>query len=115
VVAGAGSDLGLAGLLTAARGVPAAVLGLPLPEERFYLWVLAVVLAMLAALYLAAARDPRRYSAVIAVAIGGRIAGALALALGALSGDGLGGLWPLAAMDLAFGLFHLAFWMPIRS
>ena len=115
LVAGAAYDLGFALLMATAPEVPARVLGLPLPEERFYLWVLAVVLAMLAAMYLAAARDPRRYSAVIAVAIGGRIAGALALALGALSGDGLSSLWTLAAMDLAFGLSHLAFWMPTRS
>lgn len=115
LLAGAAYDLAFALLMVAAPGVPAEVLGLPLPGERFYLWILAVVLAMLAALYVAAARDPRRYSAVIAVAIGGRILGGLVFALAAATGQGLSGLWPLAAADLAFGLAHLAFWAPIRS
>jgi lysylphosphatidylglycerol synthetase-like protein (DUF2156 family) len=114
LMAGAAYDLGFALLMVAAPGVPAGLLGLPLPGERFYLWILAVVLAMLAALYVAAARDPRRYSAIIVVAIGGRILGGLVLALAA-AGQGLPGLWPLAALDLAFGLAHLAFWAPIRS
>jgi hypothetical protein len=112
---GAAYDLVFALLMVAAPGVPARLLGLPLPGERFYLWILAVLLAMLACLYLFAARDPRRYSGIIAVAIAGRAAGALALALAAATGQGLGGLYPLAALDLAFGLSHGFFWAPIRS
>jgi hypothetical protein len=70
---------------------------------------------MLACLYLAAAHDPRRYSAIIAVAIGGRLVGAVALGAAALGGPDLGGLLPLAAADLVFGLVHAASWWPIRS
>ena len=112
---GAVYDLAFAVLMVAAPGLPARLLGLPLPGERFYLWILAVLLAMLAALYLLAAHDPRRYSGIIAVAIAGRVAGGLAFALAAATGQGLSGLYPLAAMDLAFGLSHALFWAPIRS
>jgi hypothetical protein len=118
LVAGALYDLAFAVLMAAAPEVPARILNLPLPplpEGRFYLWILAVLLTMLASLYLAAALDPRRYSAVLAVAIAGRVAGAAVLAAAALFGSGLGGLLPLAAADLAFGLLHAASWWPIRS
>jgi hypothetical protein len=118
LVAGALYDLAFAVLMATAPQVPARMLSLPLPplpEGRFYLWIIAVFLAMLATLYLAAARDPRRYSAVIAVAIGGRVLGAAVFAAAALAGSGLGGLLPLAAADFAFGAVHAASWWPIRS
>ena len=85
------------------------------PRGAFYLWILAVLLSMLACLYLTAAHDPRRYSAIIAVAIGGRAVGAAALAAAALVGPDLGGLFPLAAADLAFSVVHAGSWWPIRS
>src|ERR1700710_3295799 len=84
--AGAAYALGFAVLMMAAPGVPARIFNLPLPplpRGAFYLWILATLLAMLALLYLAAAHDPRRYSAIIAVAIGGRLAGAPAVPGGA--------------------------------
>jgi len=118
LVAGALYDLGFAALMVAAPGVPARMLGLPLPplpRGAFYLWILATLLAMLAMLYLAAAHDPRRYSAIIAVAIGGRLVGGVALATAALLGPDLRGLLPLAAADFAFGAVHAAAWLPIRS
>lgn len=118
LVAGAIYDLVFALLMVAAPGVPARLLDLPLPplpEGAFYLWILAVVLAMLAALYLLAARDTRRYSGIVAVAIAGRLLGGLVLGIAALRGPGLEGLWPLAAADAAFGLAHAVFWWPIRS
>jgi hypothetical protein len=118
LVLGAVYDLAFAGLMVAAPGVPARLFGLPLPplpRGAFYLWILAILLAMLAVLYLLAARDTRRYSGIVAVAIAGRIAGGLAMAFGALHGPDLGGLWPLAAGDLAFGFAHALFWWPIRS
>jgi hypothetical protein len=118
LVAGAVYDLGFAVLMVAAPEVPARLFRLPLPPRprgAFYLWILATLLVMLAALYLAAARDPRRYSAVIAVAIGGRILGAAAFLAAALRGPDLGGLFPLAAADFTFGAVHAATWWPIRS
>jgi hypothetical protein len=118
LAAGAVYDFGFAVLMIAAPQVPARMLDLPLPplpEGRFYLWILGTLLTMLAALYLAAARDPRRYSAIIGIAIGGRALGALALGLAALTGDGLGGLIPLAVADLTFSVVHAGAWFPIRS
>ena len=115
LVLGALYDLAFALLMVAAPGVPAKVLDLPLPGEAFYLWILATLLTMLAILYLTAARDTRRYSGIVAVAIGGRLAGGLVFLVAALVEPGLGGLYPLAAADLAFGLAHAAFWLPIRS
>jgi len=118
LVAGAVYDLGFAVLMVAAPEVPARVLDLPLPplpQGAFYLWILATVLAMLAALYLTAARDPRRYSAIIAVAIAGRTLGAAVLLAAFLRGPDLGGLLPLAAADFAFGAVPAASWWPIRS
>jgi hypothetical protein len=85
----------------------------PLPEGAFYLWILGVLLLMLAALYVIAARDPRRYSGILAVAIGGRLLGGLVLLFAAARG--VPGLYPMAGADLAFGISHAAFWLPIRS
>ena len=118
LVAGAVYDLVFAVLMVAAPAVPARILTLPLPplpRGAFYLWILAILLAMLALLYLAAAYDPRRYSAIIAVAIGGRIVGALAFVIAASTGQDLRGLLPLAVADFAFGAAHAAAWLPIRS
>lgn len=118
LVLGAIYDLAFALLMVAAPGVPARLLDLPLPplpEGAFYLWVMAVLLSMLAALYLLAARDTRRYSGIVAVAIAGRLLGGLALGIAALRGPDLEGLYPLAVADAAFGLAHAAFWWPLRS
>lgn len=118
LVLGALYDLVFALLMVAAPGVPARLLDLPLPplpEGAFYLWVMAVLLTMLAALYLLAARDTRRYSGIVAVAIAGRLLGGLALGIAALRGPDLAGLYPLAVADAAFGLAHAAFWWPLRS
>jgi hypothetical protein len=115
LVLGAVYDAAFAALMLARPDLPARWLSLPLPGEAFYLWILAVLLAMLAALYLQAARDPRRYSGVIAAAIGGRLAGSLALLLAALPRPDLGGLYALSAVDAAFGLAHAFLWWPIRS
>jgi hypothetical protein len=114
LVAGALYDLAFAALMVAAPEAAARAFGLPLPGQRFYLWLLAVLLAMLAALYLKAAHDPRRYSAVIAVAIAGRLAGAVAFTLAALGRPELSTLYSLAAADAAFGLGLAAFWRPLR-
>jgi hypothetical protein len=118
LVAGAFYDLAFAALMVAAPELPARLFALPLPplpRGAFYLWILATLLAMLSLLYLAAAHDPRRYSAIIAVAIGGRALGALVFVLAAGLGPDLRGLLPLAAADFAFGAVHAAAWLPIRS
>jgi hypothetical protein len=118
LIAGAAYDLFFALAMAAFPELPARILNLPLPplpQGAFYLWILATLLFMLALLYLSAAHDPRRYSAIIAVAIVGRLVGALAFAAAAATGSGLSGLYPLAAADLLFGAVHAASWFPIRS
>lgn len=106
LVLGAIYDLAFAALMVLAPGVPARLLGVPLPGQPFYLWVMAVLLGMLATLYLLAARDPRRYSGVVVVAIAGRLAGAAAFAIAALGTAALAGLWWCAGADAAFGVAH---------
>jgi uncharacterized MnhB-related membrane protein len=115
LVLGALYDLAFAAVLVVRPQLPARFLRLPLPGAPFYLAILAVVLAMLAALYLVAARDPRRYSGVVAVAIAGRIAGGVALAWAAWGSPDLAGLYPLAAADLGFGLATALCWWPLRA
>jgi hypothetical protein len=108
LVAGALYDLAFAAALLLAPELVSETLGLPLPEPRFYLRLVAVLLAMVGASYLAAARDPWRLRAVVAIAIGGRFAGFVALALAAASDPALAGLWPPAVVELAFAIAHLA-------
>lgn len=115
LVLGALWDVAFALLLAFAPEASARAFELPLPplpEGAFYLWIFAVVLLMLAAMYILAARDTRRYSGIVGVAIGGRILGGLVLSLAALR---VPGLLPMAAADLVFGIAHAAFWLPIRS
>lgn len=115
LVLGALWDISFALLLAFAPEASARAFDLPLPplpEGAFYLWIFAVVLLMLAAMYILAARDTRRYSGIVGVAIGGRILGGLVLLLAAMR---VPGLVPMAAADLGFGIAHAAFWLPIRS
>lgn len=115
LVIGALYDLTFAAAMVFAPEIPARIFSLPLPGPGFYLWILATFLGMLAAFYLLAAHDPRRYSGVIVVAIAGRTVGALVFATAAVLEPGLGGLVPLAVADLLFAVAHAAFWLPIRS
>lgn len=106
LILGALYDLAFAALMVLAPRPAARLLGLPLPGEPFYLWLIATLLVMLAALYLVAARHPRRYDAVILVAIAGRWLGAAAFLVAALRADDLPALYLLAAADAAFGTAH---------
>lgn len=83
----------------------AGLLGLALPGDPVYLRLNGVFLLMLAAFYVLPAANPRRYAAIVVVAIGGRFAGFLYLGGVWLLG------WPpaflgLALADLAFSLLH---------
>lgn len=113
LIAGAAYDLLFAAIMIVAPRLPSRLLELPLPGAPFYLWVMAVLLTMLAAIYLLAAWDPISYRGAIVVAMIGRVLGAVALGYGAVRLS-LPGLWPLALADLGFGLVHAASWLPIR-
>lgn len=113
LVAGALYDLAFAALMVAAPGWLADRFGLPLPPF-FYLWLIAVLLTIVAVAYLLAARDPRRYSGNLKLAIGGRMAGALVLGLAAGREPAYAGLWGAAAADAGFAVAHLALWWPLR-
>jgi len=114
--AGALYDLAFAVLMVVAPGVPARVLGIPLPGEPFYLWVMATLLAMLAALYVLVAREPRRYSGMIPIAVVGRLLGALAFAVAAIRDPKLlPGIAVLAVCDFALGASPALFWYPVRK
>ena len=114
LVLGGVYDLVFAAGLLLGPELVARSLRAPLPGEPFYLWILAVLVAMVGLLYLFAAQDPRRYSGVVVVGIAGRCAGAAALAAGALTNQALDGLWPAAAVELAFGLVTGWLWSRFR-
>jgi|CXWL01.1.fsa_nt_gi hypothetical protein len=115
LLGGALYDLGFALVIAFAPEVPARIFGLPIPAERFYLWLIAVFLTMLAGFYLAAAHDPRRYGANIAVAIVGRTLGSVAFCVAAHGHPALAGLYVVGAGDLLFAALHTAFWLPYRQ
>jgi hypothetical protein len=113
LVAGALYDFAGAAVLAAGPRLLSRWLGLPLPGEPFYLWIGALMLVAFAALYLFAAHDPRRHSAIIGVAIVGRLAAAGVCAAAAFGRPELAGLFPAAAVELTFGALHAIFWLPI--
>ncbi len=103
---GALYDVSFAVAMLVAPGLLARGFSLPLPSEPFYLRLIAVLLAMVAFTYLVAARDPSAHRALVAIAILGRVAGFLALALSAAGEPHLAGLWGPAFVDLGFALFQ---------
>jgi hypothetical protein len=105
---GAAYDLAFAGLMVFLAAPTAALFDVPLPEPTAYLRLLAVLLAMLGALYLAAAYDLRRLAIVPSIAGWGRLAGAAVFVVWARADPDHAGLWALAALDGAFGVAHLA-------
>ncbi len=112
---GAAYDLGFALTFVAAPGAIGSLLHLPLPGERFYLWLVAILLAVLAGFYLLVARDPARHRELVWMTVLGRAAGAAALALAALGRSDLAGLWLPAAGDLAFAIVHGVLARPLRA
>lgn len=115
LILGAAYDLAFAAAMVFAPGLPARLLGLPQPGERFYLWVLAILLAMLAAAYLAAWSDPLRYRALVWIAIVGRLCAGAAFIACALPRPDLAGLYALAAGDSLIAVAHLATSAPLRA
>ena len=114
LAAGAAYDILFAVLAVLAPNLPASMLGLPPPTDGYLLWLMAILLFMLATLYLLACRDPRRYGGVIEVAIVGRALGAAVFGVLAWRDPGLGGLWLVAAADAGFAVWHAVTWAPYR-
>lgn len=110
--AGAAYDAVFAFLFVAFPAQLGATFRLPLPGERFYLWLIAVFLVSLAGFYALTARDPVRHREFVRLAIAIRFLGASVIAVAALGRPDLAGLYAVAAGDLAFGLLHFAFARP---
>ncbi len=111
--AGAAYDALFAFLFVVVPGWIGSTFRLPLPGERFYLWLIAVFLLSLAGLYILIARDPVRYRDFVRLAIAIRLLGAVVIAAAAVGRPDLGSLYLIAAGDLAFGLAHLALSRPL--
>lgn len=112
--------LGTAGALFLAAAVAALFapgvlernVGAPFLAEPLVGWLFAALLAPLGGSYFLAARDPRRYSGVIILAIAAQGLAAIALGAGAFRGDS--DLWLPAGVALALGLATAAAWLPLR-
>jgi hypothetical protein len=83
-----------------------AIFRLPLPGERFYLWLIAVFLLSLGVFYILVARNPTAQRDFLHLAIATRFAGAVVLGASASGRADLGGLWLIAGADLLFALAH---------
>ena len=115
--------LGTAGALFLAAAVAALAtpgvlernVGAPFLAEPPAGWLFAALLAPLGGSYFLAARDPRRYSGVIILAIAAQGLAAIALGAGALARGSAGAdLWLPAGVALALGLATAAAWLPLR-
>lgn len=106
--AGAAYDALFAFLLVVFPEQIAGAFRLPLPGERFYLWLIAVFLLSLGAFYILVARNPAGRRDFLRLAIAIRLVGAAVIAAATLGRPDLGGLWGIAAGDLLFGSAHFA-------
>lgn len=106
--AGAAYDALFAFLLVVFPAQIAGAFRLPLPGERFYLWLVALFLSSLGAFYILVARNPVGRREFLRLAIAIRLAGAMVIAAATLGRPDLGGLWAIAAGDLLFGAAHWA-------
>lgn len=111
---GALYNLAAAVALVAMPSISELLGGSPSAREGAVLWVAALALALLAILYGMAANDPRRYSAIIMVAIAGRLAGGVMLGVWAVSRPDLSLIWTFATIEGALGLAHGVTWIPLR-
>ena len=76
--------------------------------------LLSVLLLVIGLLSVAAAREPRRYSAVIAAVVGGRLLGAFVLGSAAWGSSDLQGLWLLGGTNALLASATGWFWMGWR-
>lgn len=107
--AGAAYDAVFAFLLVSFPSQMSANFRLPLPGERFYLWLVGFFLLALAAFYLLLARNPAAHRDFLRLAIAIRLVGGAVIAAAAFGHPDLTSLYAIAGGDFAFGLAHLAF------
>lgn len=93
----------------------AGLLGLPAPGAPLPVHLLAVALLMLAILAWEAARDPRRYSAIVRTAVAGHLLAATVLALAAVRGPAAAGLAWLAAVNGVLAVALAGTWWSARA
>lgn len=110
LILGAFYDFVFAFFIAAAPEIPRRALGVPVPTPGFVAQMMSVFLLMIGFLAVAAAREPRRYSAVIVAVIGGRLLGAFVLASTAWERAELQTLWLLAGANVLLGGAVAWFW-----
>jgi hypothetical protein len=106
---GGAYDATFALLMLAFAEPVARLFGLPLPADLVYFKLNAILLLILAALYLAAAREPERYRLVAPLSGAGRVAG-FVFFVWAWRGGRPPAFLALGVADLAIGLATLAVW-----
>ncbi len=94
--AGAAYDGVFALLLVAFPAWISRTFKLPLPGERFYLWLIAVFLVSLAGFYILVARDPVKHRDFVRLAVAIRLLGAAVIAAAALGRPDLTSLYAIA-------------------
>lgn len=111
---GATVDAAAGIVLVAAPWIVTRALGVPRPSPGLFLHLSAVLLLVVGGLYLLAARDPRRYSGIILLAIAGRALEALVFGVHAFGKPEMGALWIAGGVSLAFAAVHALAWLPLR-
>jgi hypothetical protein len=111
---GAAFDLAFAAAILTAPRAASRILQLDLPPDLVYLRLSGVLLAILGAIYVAAARGPERYSAVAPISAGGRAGGCLLLVGAWLAGNPPAFL-VLGVVDLALGAATVTTWWRARG
>ena len=95
--------------ILAFTGPASRLLGIPLPDDPFYLHLNGVFLLILAGLYGAAAAAPERYRAIPPISAGGRVLGCALFAQAFVAGRPWMFL-ALGLLDLALAVATLVVW-----
>lgn len=102
-------------LLLATPAILTQALGLPEPGTSLPFHLLAITLLLLAALGWEAARDPRRYSAIVRTAIAGHLLAAAVFTVAAVQHATPAALLWLAVGNALLGLVLAGIWWSVRS
>jgi len=111
---GAIYDAAFAASILVAPDALSRLFHIPLPEDRFYVRLVALLLLILGAIYLLPARDPHRFHAIAPLAATGRVCGFLLFALAWREGRPPAFL-ALGLADLVIATVTLAVWMRARA